>query len=227
MVSNNFKNNDDLVKLLNAAEKPTNEHKNVEDLAPNDVYSFLLYFNIKPGYSTIRKSMLFTLYKHWSKSALSRKSFHGEVGKYIRSKQSGCNYYYKISLNAFDISEKLFQYLQQQDKTKSNRWKKHYEYFLTKNDIKPGSHWVECITFFRYYFKWKAMRCKPRGLGYNQFFNISKLYFKHKRLTDSKGRWFGLNRDLKKELPARYIDMYRKKHNARLKNNKKNKKKSK
>lgn len=229
MAQNNSKN-DDLTKLLNVAETATTQDMEGENVAPHDVLSFVLYFNIKPGRQSIKKNMLFDLYKHWSKEPLTRRSFHRELGKFLRLRQSGFNFYYKTSLNSIDITRKLFIYLNKRntDRSKSKPWKSHYELFLSDNDLKEGTVWVEGLVFYRFYFRWKLKKRKRSWLGYDQFHHISKLYFNNRRITSSKIKWFGLNRDLLKEVPEK--DILRNRIKRRVKKSKwfkKDKKKSK
>ena len=73
-------NNASLEELLKSIEE--SEEKNVVGIT-DDVFSFLSHFNILPGENLVLTSVVFDLYKNWSKDPVSRTAFGLKISKHF------------------------------------------------------------------------------------------------------------------------------------------------
>lgn len=190
-------NNLTIEELLESAEDDKQE-KEINNIDwNNDVVSFLLTFNIKSGPHPVPKPLFFALYKHWSKNPIIKTKFNIEIAKFLIRHQKGPNQFYLIDKDAFKISEEIQQFILKKtvDKTKSKSYKKHFENFLKKYQLKQGNYYVESYILYYLYDKWVFSIKKKAPLGENQFFNFCKLYFTFKRNSESRVSWFGVDKE--------------------------------
>jgi hypothetical protein len=187
--------------LINSAESDPSPVQKI-NLEKNDVVLFLTFYDIKPGRNVIKKRFLYELYRKWSSNSVSKHMFGHEVGKFLPSYQIGKDSIYKLSINAFDINERLYALIlkKTKNKTKSSNYMKHFEHFIKKYEIKHGTVWLESFVLYYLYDKWIYKINKNNPLGRRQFFNFCKMYFKFKRLTKSKIMWFGIHKNIYKQL---------------------------
>lgn len=182
-------------ELLELADKP-NKEAEVLETSKNDVLRFLTTYNIKPGKQTVKKRLLYDLYRKWSDDPLESKNFNLEVGKYLLVHFKGIQAYYCINRKGFrlamDIEELYLKH--SKDKTKVIGYKKHFDSFLKHYELKPGKYYIETFVLYTLYDKWTYKNGANNPLGYNQFYNFCKLYFTKKRKTSNRVAWFGVNK---------------------------------
>lgn len=83
------------------------------------------------------------------------------------------------------------------DKTKSNTYRRHFETFLVNRNIKPGDKFIEgqiIHDIYKDYCKNELGLRHPK-LGRTNFHSFCKLYFKHKRIGDSRAMWYQINKE--------------------------------
>ena len=63
----------------------------------DDFLSFLSYYNFQPGEHRVASSVIWTLYKHWSKDPITQDSLYQRLPKYFESVIiRGYKYYSKL-----------------------------------------------------------------------------------------------------------------------------------
>jgi hypothetical protein len=184
---------------LEEALKRTESSNTIHD-AGNDVVNFLISFKIKPGIHRIKDKLLYQLYRTWTKEEyITAYQFNLQCGKYLKRRQSGKNFYYTISKSNFKLTEEANKYLEQfvTNKTKSPRYKLHFDNFLRNHNIKAGLYFVQSYVLYYLYDIWTYSIKKHNPLGEIQFFNFCKLYFKQRRIGSNRVAWFGISKSIK------------------------------
>lgn len=184
---------DDLLEAINSPQ----EHVKPESPISEDssVYSFLITYGIKSGDHPVKARLFYELYRRWTKNPIEKSKFDVEITKYIIATQKYRQNVYLIDKDAFKIGEEIQRFLTPKNKIKTKSYKKHFEYYLSKHNIKPGTYWIESYVLYYLYDKWVYSIKKTAPLGEIQFFNFCKLYFKQKRNSSSRVTWFGIDKE--------------------------------
>jgi len=163
----------------------------------DDVLSFLLAFDIKAGTEPVSPRLLRELFNKWTPNTLDAATFHYRITKYLPKRRIGQQYLVSVDKASWKISEEIQKLIlsNTRDKTKSRAYKRHFDNFLKKYNIKPGTFFVESYILYYLYDKWVYGIRKTNGLGEKQFINFCKLYFKVKRNSKSRVMWFGIDKD--------------------------------
>lgn len=191
-------NNASLDELLNTIEE--SEEKDVIGVS-DDVFSFLSHFNILPGENLVLKSVVYDLYRTWSKEPLDRTRFSLRLGKHFIRQTTNGRLYFKINVDSLSIQKETLLVL---EKTKTNRikyptWQKHFNDFLNHYKISKGKTWVQSFVLMHFYDKWCYKNKRKIKFSEITFFNFCKLYFKYKRNAESRMMWFGINEQFVKD----------------------------
>jgi hypothetical protein len=162
----------------------------------DDVLGFMSFYKISSGTHWVKAKVLYKLYRNWCTKPKKYAVFCGELSHYVDNEYL-CRKgkFFLINFSALEIGNKTIQSLDDEvDKTKLPKYKKHFEYFLEKFNISSGSIWVESFVVYALYDKWVYENYKNwNPIGRNQLHNFLKLYFEHKRVTDSRMIWYRLN----------------------------------
>ena len=162
----------------------------------DDVLGFMSFYKITSGTHWVKAKVLYKLYKNWCSLPKTNKNFNIELGLYLNSDTLGTKgRFFQINFSAFEIGSKTLQNLDDTiDKTKLPKYKKHFEYFIEKFNITQGSMWVESFVVYALYDKWVYENYKDwNPIGRKQLHNFLKLYFEHRRVTESRMIWYRLN----------------------------------
>lgn len=187
-----------------------------------DVAAFLSNYKIEPGSDSVLQKVIFELYKRWSKEPVTKSKFENELCKYLIVHVKGPRYYYLINQKAMNLTQAAYKLVIKQtvDRTKSPPWKKHFESFLDKYEIKSGNFYVESFILYNLYDKYVYETGKKQPLGEDQFFNFCKLYLTNRRLTGNRVAWFGIDASIKKVITEETFKTLREsrvKHHAKKK----------
>jgi len=170
----------------------------------NDVVPFLSHYNITPGSTPVNKRLLYKLYKqHYSKDPLSSTQFHLIVGMFIVSYWNKAGGFYRMNQDNFTVSTHIFKEYNEHrvEKTKSNTYRKHFELFLKKKSISNGNKWFEGYYLHEIYKDYcRELKLTRPKLGRDNFHKFMKLYFKHRRISDSRAMWYMVNEETTKLL---------------------------
>jgi hypothetical protein len=185
-------------ELLKYAETQTTEVIEESSNPQNDAVKFLLNFNIKSGGYPIRKNLLYQLYRTSSTVPLKPRVFAAEVAKYIYKRQIGKFEYYLINEPSFILSKKAFKLVENKKKPriKSPTYQKHFEAFLEHYNIKKGKTYIPFYALHYLYDKWCFKIKRKQPLGYNNLHDFFAIYFKYKRIGDSKAHVFAISNNI-------------------------------
>lgn len=153
----------------------------------NDVVPFLTNYGITPGNTPVSKKLLYKLYKAYSKNPITISDFNTKVGEYITDKTTQ---YYFVNQDNFAISRHIYKEIEKRDKTKSLTYQKHFNWFLTESELKPGNKWLEGFILFFIYKDFCKSRRINHKLGYLNYHKFLKLHFKYKRIKENRSLWF-------------------------------------
>lgn len=195
----------------------------------NDILPFLSTFNILPGEQRIKKGLLFSIYKAWSKQPVKRKDFLNELYKYLEIgyQPDGCFY---INHNAMKLTYDVYRkYQKEYRKTHSKHWTKHFENFLKYYSLTDKGYWVELpILYFlydKYLFELGIQHGPRKTLYKDQFEKFCRLYFKEK--TTEFTRLYSVSSNITNFFQAGQLERMRKEYVKQFKTDKKKKNKKK
>lgn len=209
---------EELIDAIEAKEEPIHEQysETLEEIInyptmSDDTVGFLSTYNIQPGNDVVLCRMLYDLYKLWSKEPVSKGEFQHEVGKYLLTQQKNDKVYYLLNKNSFRLTEAAFELINQKtiDKSKSLPWRKHFESFLAKYEIKSGNYYIESFALYDLYDEYVYETGKKAPLSQEQFFNMCKVYFLGKRITQNRVTWFGVDESITTVLTQQRLESLR------------------
>lgn len=191
----------------------------------DDVANYLLHFKILPGKYLIKSTLLFKLYRHWSKNTVSRSTFSLRMNMYLLGRGQGNNKHYKINQNAFKLTEEIEKIVPRVNKTKSVFYRQHFEKFINLHNLKKGSFYLEGYILFNLYDKWTYINEMTNPLNEQQFHLFCKLFFNRKVLNRKGHVFYAINKEaIKQYLSQDDIDKLRQERQNREKENKKSNK---
>lgn len=168
---------EELLNLLD--EDNTSDEVNYTEYK-NDILQFISVFNLKPGEEYIKAFTLYSIYKVWSKTPISKTAFYSEICKYFESLNGKG---YKINRNAIQLTHEAYvKFEKKKIRLKSKYWTKHFEDFILYYSIKNGSFWLEDEILYFLYDKYTYERniLNTNRLSKELFFTYADLFFKHK-----------------------------------------------
>lgn len=168
---------DELFLLLKEAntEAPSPVKTDIKSIH-GDVYLFIARFQLNPGESPVSINLIWQLYREWSKSRLAKAKLVN-ILKHLFPHTKDC---FLLNKEMFLVSEELENYLITKVKFKinSDRENKHFTNFLKKHIINDGKEWIDTSTLFQAYKTWVKEIRKSNTLGFEQFNQFCKTYFK-------------------------------------------------
>lgn len=183
-------NTEDLLRVIESSHKEEPEKEVPEILEyTNDILPFLSKFNIIPGDKMIKKNLLFSIYKAWSKNPKKKKEFILEMNKYFRVRSpDGSNYFY-INKNAMSLTHEIYQkYKKHNKKVTSRHWVQHFEDFLNYHALESKNYWIHInILYFLYekYLHERKLNTSPSAiLNKHNFESFCNLYLQKKITKD-------------------------------------------
>jgi hypothetical protein len=179
---------DDLLASLESAE-------DVETTEwTNDVPHFLSHFKFEQGTNKVRTSLLYKLYKLYSKAPLRQYDFSVTVSQFIELN----NNYFSLNTKPVRIAKVVNTKVMEpkHNVTTNMGIKKHYELFLRNTRVKKGTSWVEGLIFHEIYRHYCIDKKIKSRMSYINFIKIGKLYFTQKRIGSSKAVWFAIDNEL-------------------------------
>lgn len=192
---------EDLLASLEGEER----EEILEDV--DDVVPFLSHFNIRPGEYPVNKTLLYELYKQWSKNPVTGRRFSVKVGYYIPFKEFHRKWCFIINVTAFTLNRKTFDLFNEKpDKRKSPLYRQHFENFIRKYNLDKEEVWVPGYVLFHMYDKWTYRIKKHHPIGRHNFVQFCNIYFKKKRHKDSKAFCYLTTIDVFKHVPLEHIE---------------------
>lgn len=202
----------ELINLQNDKKKPANaltvdellESLNNQEQSEqvleyhNDVLPFLTHFSIISGAYPVLNSLIYKLYKAWSKNPVSQNVFSLTANQILFHIKRGSKSYYLINKPAIKIAESEFELVRGKKRKldKSPLYRKHFENFINKHNLLKEEIYVESYVLYYIYDKWCYSINRKIPLGYDSFVMFCGLYFKNKRITNSNMKWFLVSKEL-------------------------------
>jgi len=183
---------DDLLLALESAEDTETTEWS------NDVPYFLSHFKMEQGAYKVRSSLLYSLYRLYSKAPLPQYDFSCTVSQFIQLEKK----YFRLNIPPIRIA-KVVNKKKQDTSLNFNAnlsIKKHFEAFIRKTQIKKGKTWVEGVILHEIYRHYCIDNKIKTRMIYKHFIKVSKLYFDIKRIGSSKAVWFNINDELVKRI---------------------------
>jgi len=179
---------------------------------PDDIIEFISVYNLKSGKEPIKITLLYDLYKRWSKDPLNRHTFSRSLNDIFPKKDT----FFLLNKGALNIKQEVFKFLKRIDKSKSEEWHKHFKQYLDKYSIKKGGLFIKDAVLFTLYKQWSKR--KIHNLSFKQFNNICKCYFKNKFIGGHY--WFGLDESIQTFLTEDFIKEMSKRNGSKKTNKK-------
>lgn len=174
---------EDLLQLLEVA--PDNQpDKYIDD----DVYNFVVFYNLHPGDNIISTKAIYNLYKKWSKNPLKKQKFIGKLINYLPL-QSRNNL--KINESVININRKIFELIKSDPTVKVHNKQVHFQNYLEKYNLTPGHNFVNINTLFHLYHKWVVYINKKGRFNKAILKKFLRIFFKEK--TNHIKTWYGIN----------------------------------
>lgn len=197
----------DLNKLLESLEN-TEEKKEYSD----HVLNFIAFYNLKPGNNLVKATVLYKLFKNWSKADVGSFNFSFRLKEIFPHQMIKDGMFFSLDQSALNLSEAALKLLQ----TKPERhllpsYKRHFESFLAKYQVTEGTYWVESYVLYYLYDKWLfEIKRKTNHLGYQSFNSLLSLYFTVKRLNKNQSYVVRINKEnLMKHITEEHMEQIR------------------
>lgn len=187
---------DELLDLLEEAEKSPEPQEQDLSQYKNDILTFLSVFDIKQGTDYIKKNTLYSIYKVWSKRPLWKKDFLTEIDALFQSHGTSG---YKINHNAIKLTHDAYvKFKTEGVKLTSKHWTIHFQGFLEYHALETGDFWIEDDLLFFLYDKYTYITgadSRHKGcLKKKDFYKFCDLFL-NKKIT-KYGRVYGLSTNI-------------------------------
>ena len=155
-------------------------HQTAIESVGNDILLFISTYNIQSGKDRVHKSILYRLYKSWSKYPVSATKFGREISVYFGSAGNWTH----INQNALKLSKMAQEAFlkRKRVKTRSPHYKSQVERFMKECDISKGTFWLEAEILFDLYDEWCYSNNRSTQLTVQNLSALLKLYLKYKAL---------------------------------------------
>lgn len=178
--------------LLKALEDVKNDDISDELISfDNDVPFFLSKFKIENGKYTVRISLLYKLYKIYSKEPLKQNQFTRNVGNFVIND----GHYFNINISPEKII-KILNPPQNRNEIARSAIHKHFTTFVENCKVKKGQKWIEAFLLFEVYRHYCIDKKIHKLMRYENFVSVCKLNFEHRRIGSSKGVWLKLDPEI-------------------------------
>lgn len=191
----------------------------------DDILGFIAHYNLKPGRKPVALSLLYKLYRHWTKTKITRQAFAYRLSQYFASKQVYSRNYYGLSISAFDLSSAIMEKLARETQKIPHRQVKSIKEFLFSNGIRKGNMWVDRAVLYHIYVNWMYDKGYHSYMRLEDFFRVMDIFLTNKNES------YSVNGSLRKTIltPSRVsaILRWRKAYQDRKKNEKARRKRKK
>lgn len=192
-----------LEQLQNEEKDSTTETIDSQD----DILSYLASFNITNGTTKVLSSVLYKLYKEWSRQPLERMSFSIRLGQILVRD----NRYFLINHDSIALNKELAKWrtAKKKYKVKSPKWHNHFKAFLNHYGLKKGPVYLEGDMIYWLYDKWEYNRGKKgRSLNRTAFGSFCKLHFGEEKRTPYS-RMYGVSTEIYNHLSPETVLKFR------------------
>jgi hypothetical protein len=169
-----------------------------EEYVPKDVVlSFVMAFEIKIGEDKVYTRNLYKLFKLWSESDVSLKTFTTRLSILIPSTYEYGKTYFYINKNWLNIAKIIdekkvkktrHQYIPLNSIKKINKW-------LKSSNLKTGDIYIEADILFFVFDTWcyRRKESTPRLVSFTRYM---KRIFNNKKFNEDHQTWFGVDEQI-------------------------------
>lgn len=196
-------NSKSLEELLKDLENPSeSETIQVEE---DSILTFLSFYNIEPGKEKIKDTLLYKLYKQFTKDPKSAQGFHTAIGSYIPT-VTEFNYqrFYLINQKVLNLSKRALEFLKKDVKARPRHrvisLRIHFDNYMKKYALEPKDEfiWASFDVLYNLYDKWTYEIKKKNRLSLEEFRKLCQIYLIHKE--NKTAQWFKVNISITKHL---------------------------
>lgn len=170
-------------------------------ITSSEVYTFINIFKLAPGPYLVRTSLLYKLYKAWSKKPMKKMEFGIRFTEIISKNESES--IHRLNRHSRELIELPIQYQARNNTTARFRTVfPRFQEYLNHYNIKQGTYFIECYVLYQLYIMFKP----GKSLSYKTFHKLCELYFKRERLLNTSISMFGVHEDIKQYLSQDVLD---------------------
>lgn len=183
---------EELLKLLETAEEAEGPIEYT-----NNVIPFLTKYNIVPGEEEVPASILYKLYREFTREPVERHLFIRYINEILVEKGDHRKPYYTINLSAMRISKEYYKLLCEKEKKQTYKHIQHIRNFIEMYELEDGDNWVISSELYMLY-RLRFLKTKKRAkLSIEQFVQQMKVMFNYKYDEKKRGYWFAVNEKYK------------------------------
>jgi hypothetical protein len=180
----------ELLDILNRTSLEDKDRIKIEDSSDNDILRFISFYEIEEGKHFVSSSLMYKLYKAWSRGMSLSSQFGHQFSQYFSKYQIGLSYGYLLNIDKLKVSKQLFNYLNADSKIQKTVRKTHVANFIKKYGIKRGTFEIDLHSLYYLYDKWTYSYKKKVPLSKFVFFNVMKLFLSTNPLTGHNKTYF-------------------------------------
>ena len=168
--------------LIEAAINESEALTSDVDILTSDVLAFLSHYKISSGKHRASPTLLYRLYKAWSKEKVKQSSFNLELSVYIQRETR----YYLINKDPSELVPDLV-FAIKKTKPPATRKKANWEHFkayLNANNVASGNDWLEARILHHFYDKWAFNTKRKKALSLVSFYSFLKIAFETRKTRE-------------------------------------------
>ena len=130
-------------------------------ITSSEVYTFINIFKLAPGPYLVRTSLLYKLYKAWSKKPMKKMEFGIRFTEIISKNESES--IHRLNRHSRELIELPIQY--QARNNTAARFRTvfpRFQEYLNHYNIKQGTYFIECYVLYQLYIMFKPGKDKSR-----------------------------------------------------------------
>jgi len=201
---------EELLKIVDEVDQSVITKKEEHEEIKSDVFQFIIYYDLKPGYHKVPKELLRTLYCYWSGNRLNQTEFTKRINSFIpdENKYGKQGHYFRLNKSIASIT-KSYEDLKPRklDFRKSKVYKKLMDNFISRYSLKPGKFYVEADILYYLFCTFLDERNRQH-ISMEKFTSLMNLFFDTKDLGLSVS-WYGLTEDITTHIPKELVDNWR------------------
>lgn len=187
---------EELLKVLENEDFKTEEIKILDEALFTDIPAFVHAYDIKPGTKPIVATLLYKLYRHWSKDPLTSVIFNKHMLSYFRSKRGKHSHLLFINVSFYKLMQKLQKALSDSGNALKNKVLKNkavFESFITLNNIKAGTEYIASSNLHSLFMHWRKVNNIKKNMDHRHFKKFLEIYFEGKKIMSKYVTSYGIN----------------------------------
>lgn len=158
----------------------------------DDVVGFLNVLNIETGEQSIKATLIYSIYRAWSKNPIQRLDFINRMKDFIKSDKKDVTFF--INQNAAKLTHSAYKKFKTQSRIKSPAWQKRFKNFMDYYSLKTGDTWINDRVFYLIYDHYRIKQnliCHQAYLSKETFYMLADINVPFK--ITAKGKLYGVS----------------------------------